>query len=137
MSERAKEINEFAPSSLSHIVGQTSVVQQVRVAIDAAFEDNRKMDSCLLVGPPGLGKSALAKTIAAELATDFHEVLGQSIASPSDLNAVLLQAKDNSIVHIDEAHLLKKEYQTALYLWHRSTKTDPQRWQTNRVVARR
>ena len=116
MSERAKEINEFAPSSLSHIVGQTSVVQQVRVAIDAAFEDNRKMDSCLLVGPPGLGKSALAKTIAAELATDFYEVLGQSIASPSDLNAVLLQAKHNSVVHIDEGHLLKKEFQTALYL---------------------
>ena len=59
---------------------------------------------------------ALAKTIAAELATDFHEVLGQSIASPSDLNAVLLQAKDNSIVHIDEAHQLRKEYQTAIYL---------------------
>ena len=116
MSERAKEINEFSPSSLSHIVGQTSVVQQVRVAIDAAFEDNRKMDSCLLVGPPGLGKSALAKTIAAELATDFYEVLGQSIASPSDLNAVLLQAKHNSVVHIDEGHLLKKEFQTALYL---------------------
>ena len=50
------------------------------------------------------------------MATDFHEVLGQSIASPSDLNAVLLQAKEKSVVHIDEAHELRKEFQTALYL---------------------
>ncbi len=50
------------------------------------------------------------------MATEFHEVLGQSIASPSDLNAVLLQAKDKSVVHIDEAHQLRKEFQTGLYL---------------------
>ena len=61
-------------------------------------------------------RAAVARIIAAEMATDFHEVLGQSIASPSDLNAVLLQAKDKSVVHIDEAHQLRKEYQTGLFL---------------------
>ena len=65
MSERYSEINEVAPTSLSHIVGQTSVVQQVQTAIDAAFQDGRRMDSCLLLGPPGLGKWALARIIAA------------------------------------------------------------------------
>ena len=124
MSERAKEINEFSPSSLSHIVGQRSVVAQVQTAIDCAFEDGRKMDSCLLLGAPGLGKSAVARIIAAEMATDFYEVLGQSIASPSDLNAVLLQAKHNSVVHIDEGHLLKKRISNRIILGNRSTKTD-------------
>lgn len=114
--QRSNEINDFAPTSLSHIVGQRSVVEQVRVALDAAFEDSRKMDSCLMVGPPGCGKSALARVIASEMATDFHEVLGQSIATPADLNALLLAAQEKSVVHIDEAHELKKEYQTALYL---------------------
>lgn len=32
------------------------------------------------------------------------------------MNALLLSAKDKAIVHIDEAHELKREYQTALYL---------------------
>jgi Holliday junction DNA helicase RuvB len=114
--QRSNEVNDFSPTSLSHIVGQTSVVEQVRVALDAAFEDSRKMDSCLMVGPPGCGKSALAQVIAAEIATDFHEVLGQSIATPADLNALLLAAQEKSIVHIDEAHELRKEFQTALYL---------------------
>lgn len=114
--QRSNEVNDFSPTSLNHIVGQRSVVEQVRVALDAAFEDSRKMDSCLMVGPPGCGKSALARVIAAEMATSFHEVLGQSIATPADLNALLLAADEKAVVHIDEAHELKKEYQTALYL---------------------
>ncbi len=116
MNDRASEINDVAPTSLSHIIGQKSVVDQVRVAIDAAFEDDRKLDSCLLVGPPGVGKSALARVIAAEMATDFHEVIGQSITCPADLNAFLLTAKEKAVCHIDECHELRKEFQTALYL---------------------
>lgn len=114
--QRANEINDFAPSSLSHIIGQKSVLEQVRVSLDASFADNRKMDSCLMVGPPGCGKSALARVISQEVATEFIEVLGQSLVTPADLNALLLGAKDKAIVHIDEAHELKKEFQTALYL---------------------
>src|SRR5262245_50221421 len=104
------EINDVAPSSLNHIIGQKGVVEQTSVALDAAFVDNRKMDHCLLVGAPGLGKTAVAKVIAAEMATEFQEVLGQSISSAADINALLLGAKDRSVIHIDEAHELRKDY---------------------------
>src|ERR1039458_9530648 len=50
------------------------------------------------------------------MATNFHEVLGQSITSSGDLNALLLEAKDKDVIHIDEAHQLDRRYQTALYL---------------------
>ena len=96
------EVNDVAPSSLSHLVGQRSVIEQVRVAIDAAFADNRKFDSAMLVGPPGVGKTALASVVAQEMATDFHDVLGQSIKGISDLNALLLAANDKDVIHIDE-----------------------------------
>jgi Holliday junction DNA helicase RuvB len=112
----ATEINDVAPSSLSHLIGQRGVIDQVRVALDAAQMDNKKFDHALLVGPPGMGKSALAAVIAQEMATTFHEVLGQSIKNGADLNALLLSAKDHDIVHVDECHELAKEYQTALYL---------------------
>ena len=84
MSEH-QEINDVAPSSLKHIIGQESVKAQVAVALEAAFVDQRKFDSALLVGPPGVGKSALAKIISLEMATEFHEVIGQSIKYVSDL----------------------------------------------------
>jgi Holliday junction DNA helicase RuvB len=108
--------SEFAPSSLSHLIGQRSVIAQVAVGIDAAFADGKRLDHALLVGPPGVGKSALANVLAAEMATELHEVLGQSLSSPSDLNVLLLGANDKDVVHIDEAHEMGKEFQTALYL---------------------
>jgi Holliday junction DNA helicase RuvB len=110
-----QEINDVTPTSLSHIVGQRAVVEQVRVAVEAAFADSRKFDHALLVGPPGVGKTAMAQVIAEEMAVEFNEALGQSIKTPGDLNALLLAAKDKSVLHLDEAHELKKEYQTALY----------------------
>ncbi len=54
--------------------------------------------------------------IAQEMATEFHEILGQSITGIGDLNALLLSAKPKDIIHIDECHELDKTYQTALYL---------------------
>lgn len=110
------EINDLAPTSLSHIIGQRGVIAQVTVALDAAQIDGKKFDHALLVGPPGLGKSALARVIAAEMAAELHEVLGQSVAGPADLNALLLGAKDRDVIHIDECHELATEQQTALYM---------------------
>jgi len=113
---QSSEINDAAPSSLKQIVGQNSVVAQVRVALDAANQDGKKFDHALLVGPPGLGKSQTATIIAREMATEFHEVIGQAIRFPSDVNALLLGAKDRDVLHIDECHEMPKELQTALYL---------------------
>lgn len=111
-----KDIHEATPTSIRHLIGQRGVIAQVEVALDAAFTDNKKFDDALLVGPPGLGKSQLAAVIAQEMASDFHNVLGQSITGIADLNALLLRAKDRDVVHIDEAHELAKQLQTALYL---------------------
>jgi len=110
------EVNDARPSSISHLVGQKAVIAQVRTAIDAAFEDNGRFDDALLCGPPGLGKSQRASVIAQEMATTFHEVLGQSLTGIGDLNALLLAVGDKDILHVDECHELDKQLQTALYL---------------------
>jgi Holliday junction DNA helicase RuvB len=115
MSEHL-ELNDVSPCSLAHLIGQRGVVEQVKVALDAAQQDGRKVDHALLVGPPGCGKTQCAKVIAAEMAAEYHEVLGQAIRGSADLNALLLVAKERDVVLVDEAHELPKEQQTALYL---------------------
>jgi len=110
------DINEVQPSSLSHLVGNQAVHEQVTVALDAAFQDNTRFPHSLLLGPPGMGKSTLASVLSHEMAVPFREVLGQNLRTPADLNSLLLQADHKSIVHIDEIHEAPKAIQTALYM---------------------
>ena len=111
-----QEIGDVSPTSLTHLVGNPGVMEQVRIAIDAAFQDQRRMDHALLLGPPGMGKSSLANVISQELATPFHEVLGQNLRTPADLNNLLLAAEERAVVHIDEIHEAPQPIQTALYM---------------------
>jgi Holliday junction DNA helicase RuvB len=48
------------------------------------------------------------------MASTFHEVLAQSLRDRSDINGVLLAARHQDVVHIDEAHELAPRLQTAL-----------------------
>jgi Holliday junction DNA helicase RuvB len=111
-----RDVQEIKPSSISHIIGQAHVVEQVKVGLDAAHQDAKKFEHSLMVGPPGCGKTSTAQIIASEMAVDFTEVLGQSLTSIADLNSILLTASDKSILFIDEAALLDKTLQVSLYL---------------------
>ena len=78
-NDHANDIADAAPTSLADLIGQRAAIEQVRVALDAAHQDRKKFDHSLLVGPPGCGKTQTAKVIAAEIGSDFHEVLGHRL----------------------------------------------------------
>lgn len=116
-NQPANDINDVMPASLSELIGQRSVVEQVRVALASAAADNRPFDSALLVGPGGTGKTQTARTIAAMMQSDLHAVLGQTLQTPADLNGLFLgAAADKDVVLIDEAALIPSEQQHALLI---------------------
>lgn len=110
------EVNAIQPSSLKHLesISQKAMLDLVRVTLDVCFQDGSKYPHASLVGAPGLGKSALATTIASELAVPIKEVTGLAVRSPADLNSLLLSATDKSIVFVDEADTMSVATQTQL-----------------------
>lgn len=109
-------VNDVKPTSLSRMIGQKSVVEQVRVALDACQMDGQKYPTSLLVGPAGCGKTQMCHVIAAEMASDLHECLGSTLSSTSDLFALLLGAKEKDVVYIDEVHVAPKDVFVSLLL---------------------
>jgi Holliday junction DNA helicase RuvB len=110
------EVNEVKPSTLDGLVGQAGVVEQVRVALEAARADERPFEHSIMVGPSGVGKTTVAHCISREMGSTLHEVLGQALETAGDTNFFLLGAKDRDVLFVDEAALIPAEQQHALLL---------------------
>ena len=74
-SEQPGEINDVAPTSLGHIIGQSGVVAQVSVALDAAFADNGAAAEGH--GVVALGTVADADFLIAAIARKTASVFGE------------------------------------------------------------
>lgn len=107
------DLRDVQPTSFSHVIGQKHVTEALRIAVDASFQEGKRLDEILLCGPPGLGKSALVSVLAEELAVPFTDILAQSLTNAAELNTVLLSAA-KGILFLDEIHLLHPVQQHAL-----------------------
>jgi Holliday junction DNA helicase RuvB len=115
-NEQPQATNDIGPTVLERFIGQQQAVAKVKVALEACWNDGTAFPHTLLVGPPGLGKTQLAKVIAAETGSQLHEALAQTLSQPADLNALLMGAGDRDVVFIDESDELDPNpFQTLLY----------------------
>jgi Holliday junction DNA helicase RuvB len=112
-NEPPADLRDIQPTSFRHIIGQTHVTKALQIAVDASFQERKRLDETLLCGPMGLGKTSLVNVLAQELAVPFTEVLAQSISNATELNAMLLGASDG-ILFLDEIHLLHPNNQHLL-----------------------
>jgi holliday junction DNA helicase RuvB len=112
---RDLNINDTGPNVLERMIGQSQVVQTVRVALEASWNDGTRFPDAGLFGPAGVGKSTLCSLIARELGSPLHETLAQTLTSPGDLHALLMSAADRDVVFIDECDEMDGELQTLLY----------------------
>ncbi|MCB0874074.1 MAG: AAA family ATPase, partial [Thermoleophilia bacterium] len=67
------------PQRLDVFVGQEPARQKLAIFLEAARQREEALDHVLLAGPPGLGKTSLARIIATELQVGFHTTSGPVI----------------------------------------------------------
>lgn len=73
LSSAEKEFeNALRPLRFDDFSGQRTVVDNLRVFVEAAKYRGEPLDHTLLHGPPGLGKTTLSQIIANELGVDLR-----------------------------------------------------------------
>lgn len=103
------------PSGFADFIGQEALKANLRIACDAAKTRAEPLDHLLFHGPPGLGKTSLAKLIAREFGVGFKSTSGPVIERPGDLAALLTSLREQDVFFIDEIHRLPRVVEEVLY----------------------
>lgn len=113
-SEREFE-NALRPPKFEDFSGQSKVVENLEVFVEAAKYRGEPLDHTLLHGPPGLGKTTLSNIIANELGVGFKISSGPVLDKPGDLAGILTSLESNDVLFIDEIHRLSPVVEEYLY----------------------
>ena len=112
--ERGAE-ESLRPQNLEEMIGQPRLRENLSVFVRAAKERDEPLDHVLFHGPPGLGKTSLARIVATELDAQFRATSGPAIERPGDLAALLSNLEAGDVLFIDEIHRLSPTVEEILY----------------------
>ena len=113
--EEAFLATSLRPRSFDEYVGQHAVVDNLKIAIDAAKRRGEPLEHVLFYGPPGLGKTTLAALIARELGRALRPTSGPTLDKPKDLVGILTSLQEGDVLFIDEIHRLGAVVEEFLY----------------------
>ena len=116
LSSEDQEIDKaLRPLSFDDFAGQETILENLKIFVEAAKQRNEALDHTLFHGPPGLGKTTLAHILANELQVGIKLTSGPVLDKPGDLAGLLTNLESRDILFIDEIHRLSPIVEEYLY----------------------
>lgn len=103
------------PSKFDDIIGQSEVINRLKIMVKGCLNSGGVMPHVLIDGPPGLGKTTIASSIASELGTTIRTLNAANIRSVKSILPYLMSIQPRSVLFIDEIHRLPKLVEEFLY----------------------
>ena len=107
--------NFLRPSAFDDFVGQKQVVENLKIAVQAARLRNEPLPHTLLSGNSGCGKTTLSNIIARAMSARLHTTCGSNVKSIANLTQTLVQLQNNDILFVDEIHRILPTVEEFLY----------------------
>lgn len=103
------------PPVLAEFIGQPRIRKLLEIALSGARQRGETLEHLLLHGPPGLGKTTLARIVATELGCGFRAVAAPGIQRPAEMAAALVSLQPGDVLFVDEIHRLPPAIEEVLY----------------------
>ncbi|MEO1129366.1 MAG: Holliday junction branch migration DNA helicase RuvB [Planctomycetota bacterium] len=110
-----QQARSLRPARLGEYVGQSELVERLRITIEASRARGDAVEHVLLHGPPGLGKTTLAHVIAEEMGASLRVTSGPALTRGTDLVSALTGLQPNDVLFIDEIHRMPVAVEEFIY----------------------